>query len=251
MSLPEIYAKAVHEKSGYWGTFPLDHPLEVGDVIKFDDGRIMEISNIFNWPGFKDAMPIDRTPVESASSWSRHAAKSREMVASGGATTTVGAGANAEVKVSFSEEGGFVLEYMGGEYTKLRDVEQARKWVLGLAKNGEWNKEYALVTEVVEASLVTVLVSSAQQASIVLSASASVPAELTGVNLADPKFGFKESSSDEGIYKSFSKVAYPLYRIIRIRKNWFIGSPYAELLAGKPIPMDAVFTDNPFGDDDV
>lgn len=251
MSAPKIYGKAVHEESGWWGTFPLDLPLEAGDVIQLDDdGRITRILNIHDWPGAKDAMPIDSAPVESATGWSRYAAKSREVVASGGVTTAVGAGANAAVKVTFSEAGGFVLEYVGGEYRKLRDVETARRWVLGLAKNGEWNKNYVLVTEVVVARPATVLVSSEKQASIVLSASASLPANVAGINLADPKFGFKESSFDAGIYKSISKVAYPLYHVVKPKKSLF-GKWYAELQAGKAIPMDEVFTDNPFEDDDV
>ena len=238
-ALPRAYGKAVHEQSGWWGTFPLDYPVEVGDVVQLDeDGRMIGVRSIFDTPGF--SMPIVVTPVEGAAGWSRHAAKSRLAAASAGASTAVGAGATAAVKVSFSEAGGFVLEDVSGEYRRLQDVDVARKWVLGLAKNGDWNNAYVLVTEIVAASPATVLVSSASESSIVLNGTG-LPADLTGVNLADPQFGFAEASFDEGIYKSVSKRSHPLYHCVRIRRRWW-GANNAELQGGSAVSADDAFS---------
>ncbi len=119
--------------------------------------------------------------------------------------------------------------------------------MLGLAKNGQWNSDYVLVTELVEASPATILVSSARNSSIVLNASVAIPDNLAGINLADPKLGFSSSSSTEGVYQSVSAKSYPLYHCIRVRGKWW-GGRVAELQANIPVNVDEAFTDTPFDD---
>jgi hypothetical protein len=241
----QTYSKAIHEETGWWGTFPIELPLEVGDIIQQDsEGRMTRIAKIKDW-GLM--FPIDSQAVTGATSWSRHATRSRSAIGEGGATVVTGAGAQAAVKVSFSEVAGFVLDYVAGKYEKLRDVSVAQKAVLGLAKDGQWKSNYILVTELIEASPATVLVSSARNASIVLNASVAIPDNLPGINLADPKFGFSSSSSTEGVYQSVSTKSYPLYHCIRIHRKWW-GGKVAELQGIVAVNLAEAFTDTPFDD---
>lgn len=243
MSPPQTYSKAVYEETGWWGTFPIELPLEVGDIIRQDnEGNMTRIAKIRDW-GIM--FPVDSEPVSAVATWSRHASRSRAANLEGGATVATGAGAQAAVKVSFSEVAGFVLDYVSGSFKKLRDVSVAQKAVLGLAKDGQWKSDYVLVTELVEASPATVLVSSAKNSSVVLNASASIPESLVGINLADPKFGFSSSSSTEGVYQSVSAKSSPLYHCIRVRGTWW-GGKVAELQGAIEVNMSEAFTDTPF-----
>jgi hypothetical protein len=246
MSAPQTYSKAVHEETGWWGTFPIELPLKVGDILQQDsDGGMKRITNIQN---LGLTFPTDSESVTAAASRSRHATRSRATTAEGGVTVATGGGAQAAVKVSFSEVAGFVLDYVAGKYEKLRDVSIAKKTVLGLAKNGQWESNYVLVAELLEASPATVLVSSARNSSIVLSASVDVPDNLATINLADPKLGFSSSSTVEGVYQSVSAKSFPLYHCIKVRRKWW-GGRVAELQGGVTVNMDDAFTDNPFDED--
>lgn len=248
MDSPKTYSSAVHDQSGWWGTFPVEFPLKVGDIIRQNKlGFMTFVTNIKNWGLI---FPIDSEPVSAANSYSSHASRNLVASAEGGATVVTGAGAKVAVKVSFSEAAGFVLDYVSGKYVRIRDVSEAQEAVLGLAKNGQWKSDYALVTELFEASPATVLVSSAQNSSIVLTATASISENLAGINLADPKLGFSTSSSTEGVYHSVSANSSPLYHCIKVRRNWW-GGQVAELQAYASVNMDQAFTDNPFEGDDV
>ena len=241
------YSEAVREATGWWGTFPLDLPLKVGDIVEMNqEGFIVRVGSLLNWPGWGAAMPIDSEPVTAANSWSRHAAKNCLAAAQGGVAAVDGS-ARGAIQVLFSQEAGFLLDYFGGKYLRLRDVTAAKRAVLGLAKNGEWDIKNVLVSEVFEASPATVLVSSARNVRIELSARVTVPADLKAVNLSDPQFSFSVSSADEGVYHSVSKVAYPLYHCIKIRATWF-GGHFAELQADGNVNVDDAFTDMPFDD---
>src|SRR5271157_1512886 len=241
----QTYSKAVYEETGWWGTFPVDIPLEVGDVLEQNqEGRMTRVAKIKTWGV---AFPIDSEPVTAAASWSHHATRTQAATAAGGATAATGVGAEAPIKVSFSEVAGFVLDYVAGKYNRINDVSAAQRAVLGLAKNGQWKPDYVLVTELVEASPATVLVSSARNSSIVLNASIALPDNIPGINLADPKFGFSSTSSTEGVYQSVSAKSYPLYHCIRVRRKWW-GGRVAELQAAVKIKLDEAFTDDPFDD---
>ncbi len=96
MNAPQTYSKAVHEETGWWGTFPIELPLEVGDIIQQDsEGRMTRIAKIKNW-GLM--FPIDSQAVTAATSWSRHATRSRAATTEGGATVVTGAGAQAAIR---------------------------------------------------------------------------------------------------------------------------------------------------------
>ena len=145
----QTYSKAVYEETGWWGTFPVDIPLEVGDVLEQNqEGRMTRVAKIKTWGV---AFPIDSEPVTAAANWSHHATRTQAATAAGGATAATGVGAEAAIKVSFSEVAGFVLDYVAGKYNRINDVSAAQRAVLGLAKNGQWKPDYVLVTELVEA----------------------------------------------------------------------------------------------------
>jgi len=251
MSAPQTYPNAVHEKTTWWGTFPIEFPLKIGDIVQHDsNGGLSYVSNIQTKLGAGVIFRTESKPVSAAATWSHHASRNRAATVEGGATTATGVGAQAAVKVSFSAIAGFVLDYVAGTYHRLVDVDAAKRAVLGLAKNGQWESNYVLVTEMIEASPATVIASSAQNSSVLLSASVALPDNVAGINLADPKFGFSSSSSTDGVYQSVSAKSFPLYHCIKLRRKWW-GGKTAELQAAVSINLDKAFTDDPFEDENV
>jgi hypothetical protein len=251
MKEAQTYSNAVHEETKWWGTFPIEVPLKIGEIIKQDkEGGMSHVGDIQTKLGAGVIFRIESSPVSAAVTWSHHASRNRAATAEGGATAATGVGAQAAVKVSFSAIAGFVLDYVAGTYHRLVDVDAAKRAVLGLAKNGEWERDYVLVTEMIEASPATVIASSAQNSSILLNASVALPANVGGINLADPKFGFSSSSSTEGVYQSVSARSFPLYHCIKVYRKWW-GGRSAELQAVANVNIDKAFTDDPFEDENV
>jgi hypothetical protein len=248
MGAPHDYSKAVYAETGYWGTFPLDLPIKVGDVVELeDDGKMKRLDSVLDWPGWPAALPIEHDPVNSNTGWSHSATKSVMASAEGGATTAGGIGATAKVKISFSAVGGFVLEFVSGEYRKFRSVISAQNAVLGLYKNGQWQASHALITEILCVAPATVLMSSARNTSVILSAKATLPSGVTAINLADPQLGFSVTTGNEDVLHTLSREAFPLYHCVRIKKKWW-GGKFAELQGVVEQDMDEVFLTSPFDD---
>jgi hypothetical protein len=239
----------VHEESGWWGTFPLSLPMQVGDIIQFDPVKgIKRVSSVSNLPSWTVAVRVQSDRVQAGERWSRHASKALAANGQAGVSQAGMAGMHGVVEVSFSAEGGFVLEYVSGSYHKLEDVAAAQKAVFALAKIGEWNSEHALVTEVLEATPATVLVSAAQNSKSELRTTATVPVDLSGVNLGDPKFGFSRSSAETGVYGAVSQHSYPLFHCIRIRRKWW-GGKFAQLQGADTPPLSEAISDDLLDED--
>jgi len=246
VSVARDYAKAVREQAGWWGTYPLDLPLAVGDIVQLDDnGQMIKVGSALDRPGWREALPVETQAVSAGNTWSWHATKSRGGSAEAGASTAAGVSAHGSLKVSFSQVGGFVLSYTSGKYHRLRDVEAAKRRVLAAARDKDWEVRNVLVTEVLEASPATVLVSAEANSSIELSASASLPADVGGVNISDPTLGFSAANEEGSVQQTITQRAFPLYHCIRIHRDW-ARRLTAELQdVDNPTPVD-VFADGPF-----
>jgi hypothetical protein len=112
-----------------------------------------------------------------------------------------------------------------------------------------WQPGHALVTEVVNATSASVVMSQEAASEVVLNASAAVKAAT--VNIADVSLGLTVSATRGATMVSLCQASTPLYRCVAIRKTIF-GNFKAEMF-GAEAPSDAEvessFTDNPFADD--
>lgn len=244
-----MYSRLVHETTGWWGWFPPEVPLAVGDYLEIsDDGRIDYAGCALDWPGWRNALKIDPTELDAGKTYYR--ASSREFVgdAAAGATIAAGPGASGSVKLSFSKAGGFVLDYLAGTHHRLHDVAIMKRWILAAVKNGQWDQNWAFVTEVMEAQTATVLVASQKGSSIHLQASAKLPVDLTGINLAAPSLGLSATTWSGDGSTTLCSHANVLFHCVRIRKGHF-GKLYAELQGTGPQDPDSAFVDDPFDED--
>jgi hypothetical protein len=154
------------------------------------------------------------------------------------------------VAISFSEKAGFLLNLDGTSGSRFKSVDTARRWILGAAKAGQWEKEAALITEVIRAERTTALIAEERGTSFRVQASASLPVDVTAINLTNPALHaqyFKVSGSG---YSTPPIEATPLYHCARIQRKWY-GARYAELQATTDTDLEDVFVDDPFieGDD--
>jgi len=248
-SIAREYSRAVRNETQFWGTFPLDIPIAVGDIIQLEgDGRMIKVKSALDWPGWRDALPVDTKDVSGQNQWSWHATISKSGSAEGGVKSATGAEVSASVKVSFSAVGAFILAYTSCKHHIFRDADKAKRMVLSAANMGDWADRYALITEVIEADPATVLVSSEKKSTFALSAKAALPADLGALNFADPKFSVGGITTEGAVHQSMNTKAFPLYHCVRIRRDW-LRRVRAELsFTQNPDPSE-IFDDSPFDDD--
>ncbi|WP_344836027.1 hypothetical protein [Kribbella ginsengisoli] len=219
--------------------------MKVGDYFELSkQGVLVHLGNVFNWPGWKDAIPVDKDKIKGSETY--YAGCEREKAVEGGAgvKTPVGLGAEATVSLSFSRAGGFALSYEAAWRHKVREVPEVQRQIVALAKKEQWQEEWVLVTEVIEAKAATLVVSAAKSSKFSLHANAALPWALEKVGISDPKLGWTASSWQGSGFSSLCKPGTPLYHCVKVKKTLF-GRFKSQTLGLED--FDEVFTDDPYG----
>jgi hypothetical protein len=242
MSIAHSYMKLVREHTTWQATFPPGDRVAVGDRLSLKaDGSMINLGSVFECPGWSKALPVDLIDAPSSNTWTVGA--HRKWVASAQARATMGddIGAAVTVTVSFSKDGGFELAYTAARTRRFRDVTKAKNLVLAAAGRNEWDPGHALVTEVVDASSATVLVANEKSSQVKLDAHATLPADITGINLADPRLQLGNATWTGSGLAVICSQATPLYHCIRFDPTWWDSNKI--IYAGDdPAVLDAAFT---------
>jgi hypothetical protein len=244
------YSKLVKDTTGWCGAYPLVIPIKVGDYFQVDaDGAPIHLGSIFDRPDWSASLIVDSQAIQGSETYYAGCRREAGTTASGGVTPPTGLGAEATFSISFGRSAGFVLAYAASTQAHLRDVPKAQQLVVKLAKSGEWEENWFLVTEVIGAQSATVLVATEANAGIDLHANVTLPPGIKAVGVANPALGWTASSWRGSGYASLCKPATPLYHCVKPRKP-FLRKWRAELLDVEPA-LDAAFSDDPYEDEDA
>lgn len=213
------YTKEMRRKFAYIATWNPGTPMTIGSIGVTKDGRFRRVSDLetlgIPYEIIKDNDPAD---LDYASEGS----VTITMKASGsgpvGGLGTLDAGFSVEFKKSNS-----TLFKAKETYTDvMRDTHKLGQEILKRYRNGKWEKEWVVVTEVVRATSATILISNSQNGQVDLKATADGNL-LRG--LADPalELGIQFSRGMETQIIA-EKGLTPLYRGVGIKTHLF-GKP--------------------------
>jgi hypothetical protein len=238
------YNRLVHDLTGWRGAFPLILPIRVGDYFELrDDGVPVQLGNAFNWPGWRDAVPVDSEAIEGSETYYSGCQRTTGGQAGAGVQIPSGVGVQGTLELSFSREAGFVLAYDAATRSRIRDLQPVRSAILDAARAGEWQQNWILAVEVITAESATLAVATEKDSALALHANAAIPAGIAGVTIAKPALGWTASSWKGRGYSSVCRPGTPLYHCVKLRKGRFGRNWQAELLDDAD-PAD-LFTDDP------
>jgi hypothetical protein len=239
------YNRLVYESTGWRGAYPLLLPIRVGDYFQLrDDGVPVHLGDAFNWPGWRDAVPVDSENVGGSETFYSGCQRKSSVSAGAGAQIPGGVGLDGTLSLSFSREASFVLAYDAGTRTYVRDVVAVQRSILESAKLGWWQEDWILVVEVIAAQSATLAVSTEKDSELDLHANAAIPTGIASVPIAIPSLGWTASSWKGSGYCSVCQPGTPLYHCLKLRKGRFGNRWRAELL-DEHDPAD-MFTGDPF-----
>jgi hypothetical protein len=250
-AVPKTYAKLVHANTGWWGAFPVCLRLRVGDCVSMDsEGRLVYVENILDRPGWRKELSTQPVPFSGAQSYQAGASTRRAAGAGAKADVAGVAAVSAALEVTFSHAAGYLLGFTGAKGHRFRDVGRVRQWVLNSARSGNWEKDYAVITEVLETTATTALISEQKNTSVTLELKGSVSPVITGpINLADPAVHLTSTTWSGNGSTSECQDATPLYHCVRIKRKWY-GPMYASLESTSDDTHPDVFIDDPYAEDD-
>jgi hypothetical protein len=243
--IAEEYNRLFYECTGWRGVYPLVVPIRVGDYFQLrDDGVPIHLGNALNWPGWKDAAPVDSEAISGSETY--YSGCQRKIAASAAAGVQIpgGVGADGTLSLSFSREASFVLAYDAAIRARVRDLLPVQRLILDAARSGWWQQDWILAFEVIAAESATLAVATERNSELELHANAAIPTGIAGVAIAKPTLGWTASSWRGSGYCSVCQPGTPMYHCLKLRKGRFGNAWRAELLDDSG-PAD-LFTGDPF-----
>lgn len=209
------YTNEMKRKFGYYATWNPGVPLKLGDIGTLNNNVFNRLSNLSEREIEFEIRPDEtKTPLEhnSEGSVSVTTKLSGTVAPQGSVLTNLDAG----IIVEFSKENSTLFKANNTTSPSIKDKINLGEQVLKLYKEGKWNKNWVIVTELVEAENATVIISNNSNSKIELKANANIDAPT--FDIADAEFKFSTQFSKGLETKIISAEGLtPLFKVMGMK----------------------------------
>ncbi len=214
------YTNEMKKKFGYYATWNPGVPLKLGDIGTFNDNVFTRLSNLEERGiEFEIRQDTTKTPLEhnSEGSVSVTTKLSGTVAPQGSVLTNLDAG----IIVEFSKENSTLFKANNTTSPSIADSIKLGEQILELYREGKWNKNWVIITELVEAENATVIISNNSNSKIELKANANIDAPT--FDIADAEFKFSTQFSKGLETKIISAEGLtPLFKVMGMKTRIFL-----------------------------
>jgi len=212
------YTRELRQRFGYAATWIPTSEVRLGDV-----GRLhrYEFERVAALADFGVQFERRESPATSSLNYNSEHGVSFTVKASG-EVPPLGSGladADAGIIVSFGATGSIALQASGCVTASIANQHELAKQILARFETDEWDDDYVVVTEVVQAGTATILISDSNDGSVVLKASSGM--QLGPLSLAAAGVELRVSHSRNiGTQIVAEGGLTPLFRAHGVRRRW-------------------------------
>ncbi len=219
-SAQKQYTNEMKRKFGYYATWNPGVPLKLGDVGTFRRNVFTRISDLESFAiQFEIRPDITKTPLEYMSKGS--VALTTKLSGNIAPQGSVLANADAGVIVDFSSENATLFKANNTTSPSIRDTVKLGEEIINLYREGKWNKDWVVVTELIEAESATIIISNSAGGKLELKVNANIDAPY--FDIADGKFNFSPSFSSGLETRIISGEGLtPLFKIMGMKSRLFL-----------------------------
>jgi hypothetical protein len=216
----KFYLSHMNAKTGYRATWDPGRPLQIGQVGKLDGSGIFSVFSTLE----KEGIPIEVLSDESSGEMDYTSNESVNISvklagsapAAGSVLTDVEAGFSFE----FKSEKAVVFQTSGHKTHQLVNLGEIEKLVLKKFNDGNWEKDWLIVTQLVAADTATIIISNSSNGKLELKAKAG--AGTANLKLTDASLGLTVAREQGSTLKYITQNGLtPLYRLMGIRHPLF------------------------------
>jgi len=210
----------MNSKAGYRASWDPGKPLKIGFVGRLDKSGVFSIFTSLEKESIPVETQVDDTTTDmdytSNESVSITAKLSGTIPAAGSALTNADAGFTFE----FKSEASVVFQSQGNQTNQLTNLAEIKKLILAKYRDGNWDKDWLVVTELVKAKAATIIISNSTNGTLELKANANVGT--TNLKLTDLSLGLSVAKERGSTLKYIAQEGLtPLYRVMGIKKPLF------------------------------
>jgi hypothetical protein len=224
-TIVKIYTEAVRENlKPLFANWDPSKPVDLGDYGVLVDDVLINIGNIRDI-GINFDVKEDTTPDRK--SFSSEGSTEVKLNTKGAANISGSINAKATLEINFGSKDAVFFNAAECKYSMIRDKAAIEKEVMKFYKAQKWERNWAVVTDIVQAGATTIAISGANNASVIFEASGDVEK----INLADASIGLSISNQKNvGYVIDAQKGLTPLIGLSKIQSKflWF-GDKYKPL----------------------
>lgn len=217
----EQYVSEMYKKFGYIATWTPGVQLKLGDFGIIKDKKFDRIANI-------GSLGITfQTRPDSSEESQKHTSTGNVSVIfkAAGKAPQVGSvltEAEAGFTIEFKKSKSTVYEALGCTAPSIENQLEIGKKVIELYKKGDWNKDWVVITELVEAKSATVLISNSSNSKIEISVKGNISGATASIADVNAKLQV-EFSRDMNTQLVSEKGLTPLFKARGIKSNGPVG----------------------------
>ncbi len=220
MKTSRKYTRELKQQFDYFATWLPGTPIALGDIGVFRKNQFTKISNLSDF-GIKFEIEPDETKSDI-----EHSSKGAVSITTkaSGATAPQGStlgNVDAGITVEFSKENAILFKANGTTSPSIKDQISLGQKILTLYKEGKWDKDWAIITEIVNAESATILISNSSKGKIELKAKGKI--EAAKLDIADAKLHFELTFSKDLSTKIIAKESLtPLFKASKVKSRLFL-----------------------------
>lgn len=220
MNSSKKYTNELRKQFGYFATWLPGTPLKLGDVGVLRNNIFTKLTNLSEL-GVEFEIFEDKTPSDL-----EHTTKGAVSmsVKSAGAASLPGSSLqvmDAGLTLEFSKENAIYFLAKGTTSPSIKDQIKLGQKIVKFFEDGKWDKDWAVITEVVNSKSATIIISSSSEGKIELKVNGDV--EIGSIDLADSSIGFELVTSKSLSTKILAESKLtPLFKASQVKTSWFI-----------------------------
>ena len=217
MRTSKKYASELKRQFGYLATWLPGTPISLGDIGIMRKNVFTKIANLSD---FDIHFDVESDPSKSDIEHSTSGAVSISTKAAGTASLNNSALGETEagIIVEFSKEKAILFKANGTSSPSIKNQIEVGKSVIDLYRQRKWDKDWMVVTEVVNAESATILISSSAQGKIELKAKGEI--EAAKLDIADANIELELSYSKDLSTKIITEGALtPLFKASKVKNR--------------------------------
>lgn len=215
-NIAEIYTEAVYDNlKPLYANWEPGSPVQLGDYGMVRDRTFIQVGNIE--ADLQIKFSPRKSPVKDNKVFSSKGSADIKFIGKGTVPINGVVNAKAMLQIDFSSEKAAFFNAADCEYTMIADKAILGKEIMKRFNSGDWDREWAIITDIVKAGATTVAVSGGSSSSIAFQASGDVP----NINLADASIGLTVASSKNIGYQIVAQQGLiPLIGLCKIQSSF-------------------------------
>lgn len=215
-SVLESYADVVKNEWGYYPVFLPGYPLSLGDFGTVDDGKFTREGNVKNFDFIVKKLTGEAPDNKIDFS------KGVDFKVSLAPSITAPGMFEASLKIAFGDSSNVFFSFNNCQTTLVDNYQELKKKIIELYNEGDWVKDYYVITELIKADRSTVILADSSEAEIdfgvAIPIGANIPIPQIKMDFLDGKLNVNESFSSNISTKIIAKSGLkPLIKLSKLK----------------------------------